>query len=82
MPKFQDKVVVVTGGASGIGAGVADAFAQEGAHVAVVRGDFVGICRPYGNHLFAVTRPVTLTPLSFGAVLFRLCPLMRTSYPP
>ena len=36
MPRFQDKVVVVTGGASGIGAGVADAFAKEGARVAVL----------------------------------------------
>ncbi len=36
MKRFQDKVVVVTGGASGIGAGVADAFAREGAHVAVL----------------------------------------------
>ena len=36
MPKFVAKVVVITGGASGIGAAVADAFAQEGAHVAVL----------------------------------------------
>ncbi len=36
MLKFQDKVVVVTGGASGIGAAVADAFASEGARVAVL----------------------------------------------
>lgn len=36
MPKFEDKVVVVTGGASGIGAAVADAFVQEGAQVAVL----------------------------------------------
>ena len=36
MSKFQDKVVVVTGGASGIGAAVANAFASEGAHVAVL----------------------------------------------
>ena len=36
MLKFQDTVVVVTGGAGGIGASVADAFVQEGAHVAVL----------------------------------------------
>ena len=32
---FQDKVVVVTGGASGIGACMARRFAQEGATVCV-----------------------------------------------
>ncbi len=36
MSKFVDKVVVVTGGASGIGAGVAAAFAAEGAQVAIL----------------------------------------------
>ncbi|MBM7044085.1 MULTISPECIES: SDR family NAD(P)-dependent oxidoreductase [Rhizobium] len=36
MAKFQDKVVVVTGGASGIGASVAEAFQREGATVAVL----------------------------------------------
>jgi NAD(P)-dependent dehydrogenase (short-subunit alcohol dehydrogenase family) len=34
--KFQGKVVVVTGGASGIGAAVADAFVRQGAAVAVL----------------------------------------------
>jgi NAD(P)-dependent dehydrogenase (short-subunit alcohol dehydrogenase family) len=33
MQNFEDKVAVVTGAASGIGAGLARAFAREGAHV-------------------------------------------------
>ena len=34
--RFQDKIVVVTGGARGIGRAAAERFASEGAHVAVV----------------------------------------------
>lgn len=36
MKKFQNKVVVVTGGVSGIGAAIADAFLSEGAVVAAL----------------------------------------------
>jgi len=35
MDKFKDKVAVITGGASGIGLGIARALAGEGAHVVV-----------------------------------------------
>ena len=35
-PRFQNKVVVITGGARGIGRAAAERFASEGAHVAVV----------------------------------------------
>ncbi len=33
MPNFDDKIVIVTGGAKGIGAAISRAFAGEGAHV-------------------------------------------------
>ena len=36
MNRFQDKIVVITGAASGIGAAAALAFAHEGAHVALL----------------------------------------------
>lgn len=36
MPRFKDRVIVVTGGASGIGAAAVDAFWREGARVAAL----------------------------------------------
>ena len=41
---FQDKVVVITGGANGIGMCIADQFRAEGAHVYVIDK------QPSGNH--------------------------------
>jgi NAD(P)-dependent dehydrogenase (short-subunit alcohol dehydrogenase family) len=65
--RFQGKIAVVTGGNSGIGLGVAKAYAQEGARVAITgrnektlesaaKGDS-GECRqPRTDHLGASAR--------------------------
>lgn len=50
-PRFQGKVVIITGGASGIGEACVHAFAREGARVAVVDLD-----AERGEHVAAVVR--------------------------
>ena len=45
MPKLAGKVAVVTGGGSGMGEGVARAFASEGAAVGVLDRNLVGAQR-------------------------------------
>ena len=36
MKRFEDKVVVITGGAQGIGRCIDDEFKKEGAHVCII----------------------------------------------
>ena len=58
---FHDRVVVVTGGAMGIGRVIAEEFAKEGAHVCVIdtlpNGYFVGDPVSY-THLTLPTKRI------------------------
>jgi D-xylose 1-dehydrogenase len=53
-PSLSDKTVFVTGGASGIGAGIVSAFAQQGARVGFVDLDIAAsqaLVREHGSHI-------------------------------
>ncbi|NKB76585.1 MAG: glucose 1-dehydrogenase [Gammaproteobacteria bacterium] len=49
--RFNDKVVIVTGGGTGIGASISEQFAMEGAHVVVAQRRMVNIRNV--THIFA-----------------------------
>ena len=51
MSEFQEKVVIVTGGAKGIGGGITRAFAREGAHVLCADVDVSPYQQPTTNTL-------------------------------
>ena len=45
MNRFQDRIVLVTGGGSGIGLAAVTAFATEGAHVIITGQDSEGLAQ-------------------------------------
>jgi 3-oxoacyl-[acyl-carrier protein] reductase len=60
--RLQKTVAIVTGGGSGMGAAIAETYAREGAHVAVVDVDGEAakkIARQIGNTAIAITCDVT-----------------------
>ena len=63
MENFEGKTVVVTGAASGIGAGIARAFAREGANVVLgdisATSEVADSCRSFGIKAHSVKVDVT-----------------------
>ena len=91
--RLQKTVAIVTGGGSGMGAAIAETFAREGAHVAVVDvdGDAAKkVARKIGNTAIAITCDVTKRsdidaavveppPPSAGSMCWSTMPASRTS---
>lgn len=61
-PSLADKTVLITGGASGIGASIVEAFANQGTRTA-----FLDISEQAGNALAGRLRDETNAPIWFGA---------------
>ena len=59
--EFDDRTVIVTGGASGIGRSVVRAFADNGARVAVADIDAPGAARAAAEHEGAIGLPMDVT---------------------
>ena len=62
--KLKDKVAIVTGGASGIGAASARLFAAEGARLALVDQDKVGLGQVAADIEAAAAAPSSSPPTS------------------
>ena len=62
-PSLRDRCVFITGGATGIGAAIVKAFAQQGAKVA-----FVDVDADSATNLIAVLESESLTQLWFQEV--------------
>ena len=78
MELIKDKVVIVTGAAAGIGAGVAKLFAEGGAHVFLTDLDGAGVKKVAAALQGRAARRLVLRPMPAAAMLWRKLLRMRS----